>query len=157
MYGRETDKKKQSCNPSPTTDTSGICDEVLSHEEEGSSPQINTFFNFLPSGISPHKGRMCLLDSIEEKEDTAPEAQEESEALVEKISSKRMVASLENDSVGPFLGSFEYHPDIPPEERSFRQPSHEHRKEYAGGCHVFYDPIAEYMEGLGKGIDWSHL
>ena len=75
--------------------------------------------------MQPPKGGMCLLDYVEEKEDTAPEAQEESEALVAKISSKRMDASLENDSVGPFLGSFEYQSDRPPEERSFRQPSHE--------------------------------
>ena len=25
--------------------------------------------------------------------------------------------------------------------------------EYAGDCHDFYDPVAEYMEGLGKGSD----
>ena len=59
----------------------GICDEVLSHKEGCISPQINTFFNVLPSGISPHKGGICLLGSIEEKEDLPPEAHEEGEAL----------------------------------------------------------------------------
>ena len=73
---------KQSCNPSPTTDTPRICDEVLSHEEEGSGPKINKFFNVFPSRISPHKGGICLLNSVEEKEDLPPEAHEESEALV---------------------------------------------------------------------------
>ena len=136
---------------------SGVCGEMLSHEEGGSNPQINTFFDFIPLGISLPKGGMCLLDSVEEKEDTALEAQEESEALVAKILRKRMDASLENDSVGPFLGSFKYQPNRPLEERSSGQPSHEQRTKYVGGCHVFYDPIAEYMERLGNGNDWSCL
>ena len=29
--------------------------------------------------------------------------------------------------------------------------------EYVGSCHVFYDTIAEYMERLGNGNDWSRL
>ena len=82
LYGREDDKEKQSCNPSPFTDTSRICDGVLSHEEGCSSPQINTFFNVLPSRMSPHKGGIFLPCSIGEKEDLPPEAHEESEALV---------------------------------------------------------------------------
>ena len=28
--------------------------------------------------------------------------------------------------------------------------------ECTGGCHNFYDPVAEYMEGLGEGNDWLH-
>ena len=64
-----------------------------------------------------------------------------------------MDASLENDSMSPFLGSFKYQPNKPPEERSFGQPSHEQRKEYAGACHVLYDPITEYMERLSNDND----
>ena len=65
--------------------------------------------------------------------------------------------SLENNYVGPFLRSLKYHPDISPEERSSGQLSHEQMTEYARGFRVFYDPIAEYMEGLGNDNDWSHL
>ena len=68
-----------------------------------------------------------------------------------------MDVSLEKDSVGPFLGSSKYHPDSSPEEGSSRQLSHEQMKEYTGDCRVFYDPIVEYMEGLGNSNDWSHL
>ena len=64
LCGKEDDKEEQSCNPSPSTNMSGVHDEVLSHEEGGSSPQINIFFNFLPSIISPHKGGICLLGSV---------------------------------------------------------------------------------------------
>ena len=32
LCGKEDDKEEQSCNPSSSTDASGICDEVLSHE-----------------------------------------------------------------------------------------------------------------------------
>ena len=84
---------------------------MLSHEEGGSIPQINTFFNFLPSGISPHKGGICLLGSVEEKEDVHAEAHEEGEALVAEILSERVDVSLENNFVGPFLRSSKYHPD----------------------------------------------
>ena len=63
---------------------------MLSHEEGGNNPQINTFFNFLPLGILPHKGGVCLLGSVEEKEELPPEAHGEGEALVAKILSERM-------------------------------------------------------------------
>ena len=29
--------------------------------------------------------------------------------------------------------------------------------EHARGFHDFYDPVAEYMEGLGEGSGWLHL
>ena len=44
LCGKEDDKEEQSCNPSIFNDTSGVCDELLSHEEGGRIPQINTFF-----------------------------------------------------------------------------------------------------------------
>ena len=103
LYGREDDKKKHSCNPSLTTDTSGICEEVLSHEEGCIIPQINTFFNVLPSRISPHTGGICLLGSVGEKEDLPPEAHEESEALVVEILSEKRDFSLNKYSMGPLL------------------------------------------------------
>ena len=65
LYGKEEDKEEWSCNPSPAIDTSRVCDEVLSHEEGCNSPQINNIFNFFPSGISPHKGGIFLLGSVE--------------------------------------------------------------------------------------------
>ena len=108
LYGREDDKEEKSCNPSLFINMSRICDEVLSHEEGGNSPQINTFFNFLPSGISPHKGGICLLGSVKEKEDVHAKAHEESEALVAEILSEKMGVSLEKDSVGPLIQSFKY-------------------------------------------------
>ena len=40
-------------------------------------------------------------------------------------------------------------------ERSGRPPR-EQMIEHAGGFCDFYDPVAEYMEGLGKGSDWLH-
>ena len=134
-----------------------ICHEVLSHEEGGKIPHINTFFNFIPLGISPHKGGICLLGFIEEKEDVHAEAHEESEALVAEILSERMDVSLEKDSVGPLLQYFKYYPDTSLEEESSEQISHEQRTEYTGGCHVFYDPIVECMERLGNGNDCSHI
>ena len=115
---REDDKEEQSCDPSSFIATSGICDEMLSHEEGGNNPQINTFFNVLPSRILPHKGGICLLRSIEEKEDLPPKSHEESEALVAEILSERMDVSLENDYVGPFLGSSKYQLESSPEEGS---------------------------------------
>ena len=69
----------------------------------------------MPSGISPHKGGICLLGSVEEKEDVHAEAHEEGEALVAEILSKRMDVSLENNSMGPFLGYSKYQPDRSPE------------------------------------------
>ena len=111
----------------------------------------------MPSGISPHKGGICLLGSIEEKEDVHAEAHEEGEALVAEILSERMDVSLENNYVGPFLGSSKYHPDSSPEEGSSGQLSHEQMTEYTGDCRAFYNPIAKYMERMGNGNNWSLL
>ena len=68
-----------------------------------------------------------------------------------------MDVSLENDFVGPFLRYFKYHPDSSREEGSSGHISHEQMTEYAGDFRDFYEPIAEYMERLGNGNDWSHL
>ena len=99
---------------------SGVCDEVLSHEERGSSPQINTFFNFLPSRMSPHNGGTCLLSSIEGKGDAHDEEYKEGEALASGVLDERVDISFENDSVGPCLRSLELDPDSSPEEGSSR-------------------------------------
>ena len=125
LCGKQDDKEEQSCNPSPFIDKSGFCDEVLSHKEGGISPQKNTFFNFFPSGISPHKGGMRLLGSVEEKEDIHAEACEESENLVLEILSERVDVSLEEEFVSPFLRSLKYHPDSLLEENISGHLSHE--------------------------------
>ena len=85
-------------------------------QQEGcSSLQINTFFNVLPSGISPHTGGICLLGSAGEKKNLPPGAHE---ALVAEILGEKGDVSLKNDFMGPLLQSSKYHPDRPPEERS---------------------------------------
>ena len=117
----------------------------------------HTFLNFQPLGISPHKGGMCLLGSVKEKEDIHAETYEEGEALVSEILSERVDVSLEDDYVGPFLRSFKSQLDNSPEEGSFGHLSHEQMTEYTGDCRAFYDPISEYMERLGNGNEWSHL
>ena len=64
---------------------------------------------------------------------------------------------LERNYVGPRLQSSKCQPDDSLEAGSSRQLSHEQVIERAGGFHDFYDLVAEYMEGLGEGNDWSHL
>ena len=110
----------------------------------------------MPSRISPHKGGICLLGSVEEKEDLPPEAHEESEALIAEIFSEKRDVSLRKYSVSPLLQSSKYQPDKSLKEWTSRQLSHEQKTKNVGGCRVFYDPIVGYMEGLGKDDDWSH-
>ena len=119
LCGKEDEKEEQSCNPSLSTDMSGVCDEVLSHKEGCSSPQINTFFNVMPSGISLDKGGICLLSSEGKKEDLPPKAHEESEALIAESLSKNMDVSLKKYSMGPLLQYSKYHPDKSLEEGSY--------------------------------------
>ena len=59
-------------------------------------------------------------------------------------------------SVGLFLQSSKCQPDESLEEGSSGRLSHEQVTKCARGCRDFYDPVAEYMEGLGKGSDWLH-
>ena len=65
LFGTKDDKEEQSCSPSPLIDTSEFCDEALGHKEGGKSSQINSFFDFSPSGISSHREGLCLLDFVE--------------------------------------------------------------------------------------------
>ena len=100
LYVSGDDKNKLPCNPSPATDTSGVCDGVSSHEEGCSSPQINMLFDIPPSEAPPHIGGIFLLDS-------AGGARvlplEEHQALVEEISGKKGDVSLKKYSVVPLL------------------------------------------------------
>ena len=100
LYGRRDDKKKLPCNPSPATDTLGICDEVLSHGEGCSSPQINMFSDVSPSGVPPHTGGICLLGSVGEAEYLRLEAHQ---ALVAEILGEKWDVSLKKYSMGPLL------------------------------------------------------
>ena len=90
LFGTENDKEEYSCSPSPLIDTSGVCDEALGHKEGGNSSQINAFFNFSPLGISSHKEGLCLLDSIEEKDDLHAEAYKEGEVPASEVLNKRV-------------------------------------------------------------------
>ena len=100
---------------------------------------------------------MCLLGLVEEKEDIHAEPYKEDEALVSEILSKRVGVSWEDDSLGHFLRSFNYQPDISSEKGSSGHLSHEQMTEYTGDCRAFYDPIAKYMERMGNGNNWSLL
>ena len=55
--------------------------------------------------------------------------------------------------MGPLLQSSWYQPEKSLEEGSSEWLSHEQKTEYAEGFRVFYDPIVEYMEELGKDDD----
>ena len=145
LYLRGDDKNKLSCNPSPTIDRSGVCHEVSSHGEGCNSPQIDTF-----SDVPPHTGGIYLLGSAGEAKDLPLE---EHQYLVAEILGKKGDVSLKKDSMGPHLQYSGYQPDKSLEEGSFRWFSHKQRTEYIGGFRVFYDPIAGYMEGLGKDDD----
>ena len=74
LYVSGDNKKKQSDNPSPATNTLGVCDEVSNHGEGCSSPQIDTFSDVSPSGVPPQTGGICLLGFIGEAEDLPLEA-----------------------------------------------------------------------------------
>ena len=44
------------------------------------------------------------------------------------------------------------------EELHFGQLSYgKQRTEYVEGCHVFYDPVEEYMDRLGNGNYWLYI
>ena len=75
--------------------------------------------------------------------------------VMEILSGKRDVPSKKY-SVGPLLQYSKGQPDEPFQGESSGCPPCEHMIEHAGGCRDFYDPVAEYMEGLGEGNDWLH-
>ena len=127
---------------------------LYENEDICSSLQINTFIDTLPLGTPPHMEGVCLLNSTGEAEDLPLEVHQ---ALVTEISSGERDVPLEKYSMGPPLQYSKRHPDDSLEVGSSGKLSHEQVTEHVGVFHDFYDPMAEYMEGLGEGNDWSHL
>ena len=55
-------------------------------------------------------------------------------------------------------GSFEYQFDSVQGNLQLGKPSHgKQMTMFFEGCHVFYDPVVEYMENLGNGNRWLYL
>ena len=105
LHKKEDNKKKQLGNPSLATDTSEVGDAVSSHVGGCNNPQINSFLNVMPSGISPHIGEICLLDFSREKKDLPLEIHQ---TLIAEILGEGRDVSLKKDSMGPLLQSSEY-------------------------------------------------
>ena len=73
----------------------------MGQKEGGNSSQINSFFNFSPSRISSHREELCLLDSVEEKDDLHAEAYKEGEVLAPEVSRPQASIGVE-DATQPF-------------------------------------------------------
>ena len=101
LCGTKDDNREYLCSPSLLIDASRICDEALGHKERGNSSQINSFFDFLLSGISPYREGLCLLDSVEEKDDPHAEAYKEGEDLALEVLNERVDVSFENSPMNP--------------------------------------------------------
>ena len=114
---------------------------------------MNTFSDIPPSEAPRHARGICLFGSIGEAGDPPLEAHQ---ALVTEISSRKRDVPLKKDSVGPFLQYSKCQPGKYVEEGSSGQLSHGKVTERTGGCRDFYDPLVEYMEGLGEGSHWLH-
>ena len=139
-------------------DKSVFCNEALDHKERGEGSQINASFNLSHSEISSHKEGLGLLDSVGEKDDISAEAYKEGEVLNSEILNEMVDISFEISHDSSFQSSFGDQFDSMLEEFHFGQLSYGRQNtEYVESCHVFYDPVAQYMERLGNGNDWLYL
>ena len=86
----------------------------MGHKEGGNSSKINSYFEFLRLGISPHREGLCLLDNAEERDDLHAEAYKEGEVLDLEVLNEMVDISFENSHGNPFQISFKYHPDNSP-------------------------------------------
>ena len=86
------------------------------------------------------------------------ETYKEHEFLKSKVLDEVVDVSLGNCHVFSLHGSFEDRFNIVQGNLQLRRLSHcQPMTKNFEGCHVFYDPMAKYMEGLGEGNDWSYL
>ena len=123
------------------------CNEELDCKERGKGSQINASLNLSHLEISSQEEGFCLLDSIGEKNDISDEAYKEGEVLNSEILNEVVDISFENSHDISFQSYFEDQFDSMQEELLFGQPCHDkHVIEYVKGCHIFYDPVAEYKE-----------
>ena len=71
---------------------------------------------------------------------------------------KLWMSHLENITILGLHGSIEDQFDNMQGNLQLGQPSHgKQMTEFFEGCHVFYDPLAEYMENLGSGNGQLYL
>ena len=93
-----------------------------------------------------------MLDSIEEMNDACIHAYKEYEVLKSEILDEVVDVSPRNCHVFSLHGSFEDQFNSVQGNLQLGQPSHGKQMTiFFEGCHVFYDPVAEYIENLGSG------
>ena len=95
---------------------------------------------------------------VEEMNNVSTETYKEHEVLKSGVLDEVVDVSLGNCHVFSLHGSFEDWFDGMQGNLQLGRISHgQPTTEFFEGCHVFYDPVAKYMEGLGEGNDWSYL
>ena len=71
---------------------------------------------------------------------------------------KLWMSHLEIVTCFPCMVSFEDQFDSVQGNLRLGHPSHgKQMTEFCKGCHVFFDPVVEYMENLGSGNGWLYL
>ena len=101
---------------------------------------------------------MRFPDFSREKNDIFAKAYKEGEVLNSEILNEFVDILFEISHESSFQSSFGNHLDGTLEELLFGQPSDDRQViDYVESCHVFYDPVEEYMERLGNGNGQLYL
>ena len=103
-----------------------------------------------------NKTSLCLI--LLKKENIPLEVLEKIEVLNSETLNKVVDISFENSHQNSFQSSFKDRSDSMQEELLFGQPCHDKQViEYFEICHVFYDPVAKYMDKFFRWSIWLYV
>ena len=99
-----------------------------------------------------------MLDHVEEQSGISFEMHENNEVVKSENLDEVVDVSPGNCHEFSLHSSYEYQFDNVQGNLQLGQLSHgKIMTEFLESCHVFYDPVVEYMENLGNGNGWLYL
>ena len=125
-----------------------MCTKQRDHKEGDEDSQWDVSLNLSNSETFCQED-IFLLNIVEEQDDIPLEVLEKNGVVNVEILNEVADISLKKNHENSFQSSFKDRFDSMQEELLFGQPCHDKQViEYFEICHVFYDPIAEYMDKL---------
>ena len=134
-----------------------MCNKQRDHKEGDEDSQWNDSLNLSNSKTFCQED-IFLLNLVEEQNDVPLKVLENNGVADVEILNEVADISLKNNHENSFQSSSKDRFDSMQEELLFGQPFHDKKViEYFEICHVFYDPVPDYMDKFFKWSSWLYV
>ena len=134
-----------------------VCNKQRDHKEGDGDSQWDVSLNLSNSTTFRQEG-IFLLNLVEEQNAIPLEVLENNGVVNIEISNEVADISLKDNHENSFQSYSKDLFDSMQEELLFGQPCHDKQViEYFEICHVFYDPVTEYMDNYFRWSSWLYV